>query len=296
MIRLAIFLACLPFSNSIALAAPKPMQTFEGCKLIPFEWADGDSFKIKTAKGDEMTIRLYAVDCLELHPEGDRNGDRLREQRRYFGISDAGKNLKESVEIANSFAKQAADFTAQSLRKPFTLHTRFSSGGGDPRFKRFLGFITLADGSDLGSTLVRRGLARTLGTYSSTPDGKTLKEAKGMLRDLEIHALKNDVGIWARTNWDKLPTERQQLRKEKAEAEITKKLNAPSSDFKINPNVVSKKELMDLEGIGETLADRIIEERKKAPFLKADDLLRVKQLTKPTLEKIRPHLVFTNPN
>ncbi|MBC8127065.1 MAG: helix-hairpin-helix domain-containing protein [Gloeobacteraceae cyanobacterium ES-bin-144] len=279
-----------------ATAAPKPLEKFEKCTFVPTEWADGDSFRIRTAKGEEHTIRLYGVDCMELHvANNERNLDRLREQRRYFGITDAGKNNEESMRIAALLAKQGADFTAKSLRAPFTLYTRFSDGGGDPNFDRILGFITLADGMDLGSLLVQQGLARAQGIISTMPDGMSVVEARGMLEDLEIQALKKDRGIWAKTNWDKLPTERQLQRIEKAEAEIAKDQNAPNPDFKIDPNKATKKELMDLDDIGEVLADRIIEERKRAPFLKAEDLLRVKRLPKPTLEKMRPHLVFPMP-
>jgi endonuclease YncB( thermonuclease family) len=274
-------------------AAPTPLEKFENCTLVHTEWADGDSFRIRTAAGDEHTVRLYGVDCLELHVAGDeRNLARLREQRRYFGITDAGKDINESMKIAAALAKQAADFTSKSLQVPFTLHTRFSNGGGDPEFKRILGFITLADEKDLGSLLVQQGLARARGIISTMPDGKSAAEARGMLQDLEIQALKKDRGIWAKTNWDQLPAERQLQRKEIAEAQIVKDQNAPGPDFKIDPNKASKEELMKLDDIGEILADRIIEERKKNPFLKAEDLLRVKRLTKATLEKNAPHLVF----
>jgi DNA uptake protein ComE-like DNA-binding protein len=277
-------------------AAPKPLEKLEHCTFVPTDWADGDSFRIKTQAGKEHTIRLYGVDCLELHVAGDdRNLVRLREQRRYFGIADAGKTDEESMKIAKALAKQAADFTAKSLQAPFTLHTRFSDGGGDPNFERILGFITLADGKDLGSLLVQMGLARAQGIISGTHDGKSAADARGMLEDFEIQALKKERGIWAKTNWEKLPAERQLLRKEKAEAEIAKDQNAPDPDFKINPNQATRKQLIELEGIGDTLADRIIDERKKAPFLKAEDLLKVKGLNKPTLEKMRPHLVFPKP-
>lgn len=290
---IALLLFCLP---SAFAAPPKPLQKFENCTLVPTKWADGDSFRIKTAAGDEITVRLYGVDCLELHVAGnDRNLDRLREQRRYFGITDVGKNIDESMKIAEALAQQAADFTAISLQQPFTLHTRFTDGGGDPEFERILGFITLADGKDLGTVLVQQGLARARGIISTMPDGMSVVEARGMLQDWEIQALKKERGIWAKTNWEKLPAERQLQRKEIAEAKIVKGHSRLGPDFKIDPNKASKKELMELEGIGDELADRIIEERKNAPFRKAEDLLRVKRLPKPTLEKISPHLVFPMP-
>lgn len=295
MARLIRLLICLPICLPLVQAEQKPLETIKGCTFAPYKWADGDSFQIATPSGEIHTVRLYCVDCLELHLGGDRNRVRLREQRRYFGITDAGMNEDESVDIAISLAKEAADFTAKCLQRPFTLHTRYADGGGDANFKRILGFITLSDGRDLGSMLVKQGLARAKGTNSAMPNGISLVETKGMLEDFEIQALKKDRGIWAKTNWDTLPVERQRQRKEDAEDEIAKARNTQERDFKIDPNQATKEELIKLEGIGDTLADRIIQERRKAPFLKAEDLLKVKGLTNKTLVKIRQHLVFTKP-
>ncbi|TAE77098.1 MAG: hypothetical protein EAZ65_00655 [Verrucomicrobia bacterium] len=293
MISVRILPALLVGLLQFADAAPKPLQTIKGCTFIPTGWADGDSFRIKTPDGTEHTIRLYGVDCLELHvANDDRNLARLGEQRRYFGITDAGKNSEESMKIALALAKEAADYTKKSLLVPFTLSTRFSDGGGDPNFERIYGFITLGDGKDLGSVLVQQGWARAKGIISTMPDGMSVVEARGMLQDLEIQALKKDRGIWAKTNWDKLPAERRLQRKENAEADIAKAQNGPGPDFKIDPNTATREQLIALDGIEDVLADRIIEERNKTPFSKAEDLLRVKRLTKPTLEKIRSHLIF----
>jgi competence ComEA-like helix-hairpin-helix protein len=272
----------------------KALQTFHNCTLVKTDWADGDSFQIKTETGVLHSIRLYAVDCLELHLRDDRNISRLSDQRKYFGIYEVGKTDSETMKIAFDLAQTAKDFTTKCLEKPFSLHTRFTNGRGDPKFPRIYGFITLADQRDLGTALVQEGLARSVGTLSSMPDGKSLDDSKEMLKDLEIQALKKGRGIWAHTNWDKLPEERQILRKEKAQAKIAEKLNAPSRDFKVNPNTATREELIELKGIEDVLADRIIEERKNAPFKNVDDLLKVKKLTKKTLEKIKHQLVFTD--
>jgi DNA uptake protein ComE-like DNA-binding protein len=275
-------------------AAPaKKLETFKNCTFVKTSWADGDSFQIKRDTGELHTVRLYGVDCIELHLGDDRNINRFREQRRYFGISEAGKSNEESMKIASVFAQDAAEFTAKCLEKPFSLHTRFTNGRGDPKFPRIYGFITLADGRDLGTLLVQEGLARAQGTNSTMPDGTSMTEAIGMLEDWEIQALKKARGIWAKTNWEKLPTERQILRKEKAEAQIAKQQNAPNPNIKINPNTATKEQLDALPGIGPTLADRIISESKKALFQKPADLLRVDNLNNKVLEQITPFLEFS---
>lgn len=289
---LAGTLALLLATLLSAAAAPKPLQTFQQCTFIATPWADGDSFRIRTASGDEHTVRLYGVDCLELHLGDDRNLARFREQRRYFGIADAGGTYSASMALATALAREAADFTAKSLRDPFTLHTRFSHGGGDPAFKRILGFITLADGTDLGTLLVQHGLARTQGNISALPDGRSVVEARGMLDDWELQAMKKGRGIWARTNWEKLPAERQLQRQEKAEAKIAADAHEPSQDFKINPNTATREELDRLPGIGPVLADAILKARQNSPFTRAEDLTRVPGLKGKTLDRIRPYLQF----
>lgn len=232
---------------------------------------------------------------MELHLGDERNIIRLRDQRRYFGIYEVGKSDEESMKIALDVAHEAKNFTAKCLMKPFTLNTRFTDGRGSPEFPRFYGFITLQDGRDLGTVLVQEGLARAVGTISTMPDGRSMAESREMLRDFEIQALKKGRGIWAKTNWDKLPAERQILRKEKAEAKIAKKLNAPPPDFKINPNKATKSQLIALDGIGEILAERIISEREKASFKNIEDLGKAVNLKKSVMEMIKPHLDFTTP-
>ena len=55
-------------------------------------------------------------------------------------------------------------------------------------------------------------------------------------------------------------------------------------------NRASAEELEDLDGIGPTLSQRIVEERRKGPFQSVDDLRRVRGIGKKTLENLRPHI------
>jgi len=63
--------------------------------------------------------------------------------------------------------------------------------------------------------------------------------------------------------------------------------------FQIDPNAATWVEWSQLDGIGPTLAKRIVEDRKtNGPFLTAGDLNRVKGIGPKTLDKLRPHLAF----
>jgi competence protein ComEA len=285
--RFLLLLASVFFT--LGAASGKPLVTLEGCKLLPTEWADGDSFLIETSGGAQHTLRLYGADCIEWHVTDESDARRLRAQRRYFGISEAGGSPQSSIEIAKGFGKSAADETVSILKKPFTVHTAFSDARGDGKHKRIYGFVTTSNGQDLSERLVQLGLARAFGVYRETPTGKSASETRAYLDDVEFQAAKRGVGVWAKTDWDLLPDERQAERQEKDELGIAVAAPKLKSGATLNPNTAARDKLMLLPGIGEVTANRIIEAR---PFTKAEDLLNVDGIGLKTLERLRPFLLL----
>jgi len=43
---------------TLPLATAAELQAIEGCTLVPTDWADGDSFRVKLPAGEELTVRL----------------------------------------------------------------------------------------------------------------------------------------------------------------------------------------------------------------------------------------------
>lgn len=278
------------FLALIASAAAQELKQIGPCRFVPTEWADGDSFQIETPDGKAVTVRLYGADCIEWHVTDESDARRLREQRRYFGISGPAGKSAASIQMAKDFGKAAAEETARALSKPFTIHTTFADARGDGKHPRVYAFVTTAEGEDLSARLVKQGLARAFGVYRETADKTSKAELEQRFDDLELQAARLGKGIWAKTDWIALPEERRIQREEEAElAEATGDAEL-AAGTKIDPNTAARDELMRLPGIGEKTANLIIGGR---PYRKIEDLDRVDGIGEGTLKKLKPFLVFT---
>lgn len=261
------------------------------CTLVKTDWADGDSFRVKDSDGKQYTFRLYCVDCLESHVTDTTDARRLRAQRRYFGIAQHGGSAATSIAAAKDLGKQAGETIHQELEKPFTVHTAFADARGDGKYKRYYAFITTSSGNDLGEQLVRLGLARAFGVYRKSPDGRTRDEQRSWLQDIELQAAVQRLGAWSITDWKSLPAERRKEREELAELALATQGRPLDTDTKINLNSAARDELMRLPGIGEVMANRIIEQR---PYKTIDSLIDVEGIGPKSMQEIQPYLKLEN--
>jgi DNA uptake protein ComE-like DNA-binding protein len=244
-----------------SVASGQELQKFENSRLAEAEWADGDSFPVKLPDGKEIVLRLYYVDCNEVAAATETDQRRVRDQSSYFGIDDHQITLESG--------RLAAEKTKTLLAKPFTVHTAFASAPGRSAKPRTSGFITLSDGHDLGEVLVGEGLARSFGVRRTTPEGLNAEAAEAKMDDLELGAAIARRGIWAKTDPQRLVTLREDRRQE--ERELQEAFGANTGQ-PIDPNTATVDEIMLLPGIGEVLAERIVEGR---PYKSIDDLRRV---------------------
>lgn len=267
----------LPFVN-----AQEMLQTFESCRFVDEPWADGDSFPVRFPDGKVRTVRLYGVDCLESQVAGsDSNAQRLRDQRRWFGLPD--------MDTALQMGLAGKEATRSLLAKGFTVHTAFADARGDTRYSRIYGFVTLPNGTDLSEHLVAAGYARAFGVSRARPDGTRGDEWKQQLLDLELRAAKLGVGAWALTDWDRLTSERRAARQEMAEIASVQGRGNKGPSSPLDPNTASRDELLLLPGVGEIMALKIIEGR---PYRQLEDLRSVNGIGSKTLDELKPHLMF----
>lgn len=276
-----LFVTAVLMFGGILPSFSADLQMFSNARLINDPANDGDSFLVE-ANGKSFHMRLYLVDCPETSIVFKSDAQRVREQTRYFGLSDATRTIH--------FGNEAKTFTEHVLLKPFTVHTAFASALGRSSKGRVYGFITTADGNDLASLLVKNGLARTHGIGRQTPDGVSGDEMVERLRVFEISAMLKRVGIWSESDPDRIAELRAKQRSEDQELkELQSEVKTPPSPPSVlDLNTAGKKELQSIKGIGPVLAERIIAGR---PYRTVDDLLKVKGIGPKKLENIRPYFV-----
>jgi competence ComEA-like helix-hairpin-helix protein len=261
------------------------LQKFTDVRLVENPSNDGDSFVVKAGER-QLHVRLYFVDCPETVATTDADAKRVREQARYYGITDAKKVF--------DFGREAKAFTAKVLAEPFTIYTAFSSALGRSRGGRVYAFVVTSEGKDLGRLLVENGFGRAHGAKREGPTGIAAKQIQQELQELESKAMLEHKGIWAATDPNVISQLRAQEQEEERELKDIQRASAGKKPLAgpVDLNTGTTAELQSIGGIGPVLAGRIIAHR---PYKSVDDLLRVTGIGPKLLEKIRPSLVVNAP-
>lgn len=268
------------------LFAAAELQKFTDVRLLDNPSNDGDSFVVQAGER-QLHLRLYFVDCPESVATTDADAKRVREQARYFGITDAKKIFE--------FGHRATYFTKQALDKPFTVYTAFANALGRSRGGRIYAFVITADGEDLGQLLVEKGLGRAYGSKRAGPDGRSSDAIHRALQELESEAMLKRNGTWAATDPSVIDELRAEQRKENEELKslIRESSGKHAPTAPVDLNTASTRELQSISGIGPVLAAKIITHR---PYATIDDLLKVSGIGPKLLDKIRPYLVVNEPS
>jgi competence protein ComEA len=257
------------------------LQKFTDVRLVENPSNDGDSFVVQAGER-QLHVRLYFVDCPESVATTDADAKRVREQARYFGITDATKVFE--------FGREAKEFTAKALAEPFTIYTAFSSALGRSPGGRVYAFVVTSEGKDLGRLLVENGFGRAHGAKRAGVGVVAAKQIQQKLQDLESEAMLQRKGIWAATDSSVIAQLRSQEQEEERELKDIQRASAGKKSLTgpVDLNTATTMELQSISGVGPVLAGKIIAGR---PYKSVDDLLRVTGIGPKLLERIRPYLV-----
>ena len=272
-------LACTPLLTGAA-----ELETLENAVLLDADMNDGDSFRVRAADR-ELHLRLYYVDCLETDFGSDAELERIRDQQQHFGLEDPHDVVR--------FGERAADFVAEVLAEPFSVHTAYAWAPGRSATGRYYAFVETHDGRDLAHLLVREGLARVHGKTRPAPDGRSSRQVLDELADLRVLAMLSRSGIWEATNPELLVEMRRSRREAAAERDAFKDQVAGTrsrDDAPLDLNRAPDEELQRIPGIGPVTAAKIVAGR---PYRKVEDLLKIPGIGPKKLEAIAPYVTLS---
>src|SRR3990172_8808484 len=96
-----LFVTAVLMFGGILPSFSADLQVFSNGRLINDPANDGDSFLVE-ANGKSFHVRLYFVDCPETLIAFTGDAQRVREQTRYFGLSDAKRTIHSGDVVISS--------------------------------------------------------------------------------------------------------------------------------------------------------------------------------------------------
>ncbi len=177
--------------TTVSVSSSK-FDLLENCSLIDHYGNDGDSFHVKTPKGDEE-LRLYYVDAPESSARKYRDGNTNYERIAQQGAAMGGLSQKQTTEVG----AEAKLFVKNLLKgKKFRVATIGERVYGSHRKYAFI--LVSYEGQEryLHELLVARGLGRIHTKPYTLPDNTSSSRHKSRLYQLEKTAKQKGYGAW----------------------------------------------------------------------------------------------------
>ena len=137
---------------------------------------DGDTFHCRLPNGEDEKVRLVGIDT----PEMERNPKAIME------AGTSGQDLETIV----SLGKEAANFTKSYLNPGTTVKLELVTQPRD-RYRRFLAYVYLPDGTMLNALLVQEGYAQVM----TVPPNVKYQD---MFLNLQREARVQGKGLWGK--------------------------------------------------------------------------------------------------
>lgn len=167
-------------------------KVLDHCRLAEHRHNDGDSFHVKCG-GVDTEYRLYYVDTPEsaykTYPDGNNNGERLRQQGGYFG----GLSQQMTAKVGMSAKKFTLDLLAEGEFRVVTKGERVFDS------ERQYAFVLVKwHGREvyLHELLVAQGLARIYTKPNTLPDHTSASRHRKKLKTMEDEARSAKRGGW----------------------------------------------------------------------------------------------------
>jgi competence protein ComEA len=191
--------------------------------------------------------------------------------------------MPESKEKLRQYLKYI-NFTKAEKRAVIVLTVIFLIGGGLRMIKILRGEEKFFDNSKTEASFVN--VSAKLNSVGRINPADTCVNESVLTADTNVLSEDEKINLQ-----EKMKTAEENLSAETGKDKKKSKKEQALTGITININTAGKDELMKLPGVGESMADKIIQFRNEHNgFKKSEDIMKVKGIGKKKFEKIKPYI------